>query len=146
MTSIAQSKKLTTYEVYTEEGPIRLTGTDVFDGHHTMNELYDHRFSLFIALLKAYDGVITPLDGRGSKMFCWKSKHHDDGTMFEGWFIAGITKRIPSFVLGGDETKIQVSYHLPLKFWHKVSVMELDKAPKWDGHTSHDVIERLLSL
>jgi hypothetical protein len=50
---------------------------DVSDGYHTFAELYQHRFALFLALCRALE-------------MGWKSRLHADGTMYPGWFIAGI--------------------------------------------------------
>ena len=33
-----------------------------------------------------------------------------------------------------------------MKYWDLFNVKELEKAPKWDGHTSDQAINRLLSL
>lgn len=110
---------------------------DVSDGHHSMNELYEHRHTLFCALCKVYDNYITPLN---SRITCWKSKFHANGTMFEGWFIAGMC--VNQF----DGSKKQITYHLPIRWWDKFNVMVLDKAPEWDGHNSHEVLRRLMEL
>jgi hypothetical protein len=94
---------------------------EVSDGYHTFNELYAHRFALFLALCRALD-------------MGWKSRQHANSTMYPGWFIAGMT--LP--MVG------EISYHLPLEEWDKTPyLLALDKAPSWDGHTSDDVIERL---
>lgn len=97
----------------------RLKEGDVSDGYHTFNELYEHRHVLFANVVNQNVGG-------------WKSKLHDDGTMFKGWFIAGIPTK------DGDAT-----YHIPLKHWDLFQCREIDKAPKWDGHTSDDVIQRI---
>lgn len=94
---------------------------DTSDGHHTFGELYEHRHALFSVLCRTFIG--------------WKSKLHDDGTMYEGWFIAGI-----------ETPTGTASYHLPIAWWDRFECRELDKAPKWDGHTPNDVIERIQSL
>ena len=91
------------------------------DGYHTFNELYEHRFSLFSVVCKAYNG--------------WKSKLHSDGTMYDGWFVAGV-----------ETPKGQATYHMPMAWWGKFPVHELEKAPQYDGHTPNDVIERIHSL
>ena len=64
----------------------------------------------------------------------WKSWKHDDGTMFDNYFIVGITTE------EGDYT-----YHYHKDYWDMFNVKELDNAPEWDGHKSED-ITRLLSL
>jgi hypothetical protein len=94
----------------------------VSDGHHTFKELYDHRHALFIALLSVMDHA-------------WKSLKHDDGSSFEGYFIAGIE-------LNGK----MISYHLPNELWDHVHATPLDCAPEWDGHTPADVVERLMGF
>jgi len=93
------------------------------DGYHTFNELYEHRHSLFIALTKAY------------KNCSWKSKFHSDGSMFDGWFIAGIAT-----------TYGQATYHIPMRLWDEFDIDELPCAPPWDGHTADDVIKRIKTL
>ena len=90
------------------------------DGYHTFNELYEHRFALFANLVAITDA--------------WKSKKHFDGTMYDGWFIAGINK----------EKGKQISYHIPVRLWNSFKCEVLDVAPEWDGHTSEDVLKRLI--
>lgn len=112
-------------------------GIQLSDGYHTMDELYNHRYALFCALVKIYDNYVTPL---GSRIRCWKSHYHADGTMFEDSFIAGME------VMQFDGTKEQITYHLPMDWWDKFKVIHLIIAPEYDGHTSEDVIERLMKL
>ena len=92
----------------------------VSDGHHTFDELYEHRMLLFIALAEAYPEL------------SWKSKLHADGTMYDGWFIAGMN--LPT----GN-----ITYHIKLRLWDLLKVKEYDVAQPWDGHTSNDVELRL---
>lgn len=113
------------------------------DEYHTMKELYEHRYELFLALVKIYDNYITPL---GREVKCWKSKFHDDGTMFDNSFILGIRAVKVAWLADIDPSVINITYHLPLKYWDRANVIELDKAPKWDGYTSKDVLERLRLL
>ena len=57
---------------------------------------------------------------------------HDTGDMFDGYFIVGV------------ETKNgQATYHYPVEYWELFDVKELKNAPKWDGHTAKDAIERI---
>jgi hypothetical protein len=94
---------------------------EISDGYHTFNELYEHRHILFLGMLSA------------SREKAWRSKLHADGTMFDGWFIAGLDTELGT-----------ATYHLPLRMWHLFDVIrEIDKAPEWDGHTSNDVLVRL---
>ena len=87
------------------------------DGHHTFAELYDHRFTLYIALCRL-------LVVKNGNIFAkvWRSKIQSDGTMPEGWFIMGISK----------EPGEQITYHLPLSRWDETDFAEtLDRAPEW---------------
>lgn len=113
-------------------------GKQVSDEYHSMEELYEHRYALFAALVRIYDGYITPLGA--TAVTAWKSKFHSDGTMFDGYFIAGIGRK------NIDGTSFQISYHLPLNWWNKFQCAALSRAPEYDGHTSKDVIERLGKL
>lgn len=96
----------------------------ISDGYHTFDELYAHRCTLFAALMKC------------NPELSWKSEFHFDGSRFDDWFIAGMN--LPSGV---------ITYHLPMdQFWQKLNVIKtLDNAPEWDGHTSDDVIKRIIS-
>jgi hypothetical protein len=118
-------------------GNMDIWAEDVSDGYHTFDELYQHRHALFIALCKIYDNYITPLQTR---VKCWKSKLHHDGSMFEGQFILGMT--ITEFTGPMKE----ISYHLPLNLWTKINVIQLKNAPPYSGYTSDDVVRRLLEL
>lgn len=97
--------------------------SQVSDGYHTFEELYNHRHVLFLALMKSYPGL------------AWASPLHHDETEFTGFFIAGIN--LPQGM---------VTYHLPLELWG-AAVMTccevLPTAPPFDGHSSTDVIDRL---
>ena len=103
----------------------------ISDGYHTFGELYEHRIILFIALAKQ-------LQKRKSfKLPIWKSRFHEDGVEWEGWFILGI----------GEKAGEQITYHLPSSKWDDCAfIPERGRAPKWDGHTANDVLERLQKL
>jgi len=118
---------------------------EVTDSHHTMEELYEHRHRLFLALVKIYDNYMTPMDCR---IKCWKSDIHDDGSKYEGWFILGMTVTQPRMTFDPNEKDIifDISYHLPMKYWHIANVRELAKAPPYDGYTSKNILERLMRL
>lgn len=94
----------------------------ISDGSHTFDELYYHRMVLFSIICNQ------------NKELAWKSKLHHDGTMYDNYFIVGITT--PE----GDYT-----YHYDLEYWDMFKVKELEKAPEWDGHKPKD-ITRLYSL
>ena len=86
-----------------------------------LNELYEHRNMLFCALMNAHRHI------------SWWSPFHDDGTMFDGQFIGGID--LPSGT---------ITYHMPVAYMkHLGCVPARTAAPKWDGHTPEDVIERI---
>ena len=92
------------------------------DGYHTFDELYLHRNLLFIALLNERGG--------------WAADKHHDGTMYDGFFIAGMG-------LSGK----QIAYHLPddlRTIVESVGITIDNFAPEWDGHTSDDVLRRII--
>ena len=97
---------------------------EVSDGYHTFNELYHHRAILFSIICNNFPEL------------AWKSKAHDTGDMFDGMFIVGI-----------ETPEGQATYHYDIEpYWDLYKVKELDRAPKWDGHTPADAIKRLASL
>lgn len=101
------------------------------DGSHTFDELYRHRYQLFIVIcqLLLNDGGVGPKP--------WRSKLHADGTMYDDYFLLGINQK------AGE----QISYHLPMEYWDKTEGIEwIDNAPEWDGHTPQDVLDRLEKL
>lgn len=94
-------------------------GMDVSDGSHTFNELYYHRMILFSIICNNLN------DG---KCKAWKSWKHSDDTMFDDYFIVGITT--PE----GD-----YSYHYHKDYWNEFAVDELETAPVYDGHLPSDI-------
>ena len=97
---------------------------EVSDGYHTFNELYHHRAVLFSVICNANPDI------------AWKSKLHDTGDMFEGMFIVGI-----------ETSQGQATYHYDIEpYWDMYKVKELERAPKWDGHTPEQAIERIKTL
>lgn len=122
---------------------MHIQADSVSDGYHTMDELYEHRIRLYLALVKIYDNYITPLN---VAVKCWKTRKHADGSSYHGWFLLGMTciKPSPDFI--GDPTIFEISYHIPDKYWQTVNVVELPKASPFDGYTPNDVLERLLRL
>lgn len=94
------------------------------DGYHTFNELYHHRAVLFSVICNMFPDI------------AWKSKIHDDGTMYDEMFIVGI-----------NTPEGQATYHYDLEpYWNMFKVKELEKAPKYDGHTPVDAINRIGKL
>ena len=100
-----------------------LTPGQISDGYHTFDELYTMRNALFIAFCNVQKGL------------AWKSKAHEDGSMFEGYFIAGFRNNPGN----------QISFHLPLELWDQLHVKEYSTAVEWDGHKDKDKIYRLLN-
>lgn len=101
--------------------PSQLVTGDTSDGYHTFNELYHHRAVLFSVIVKAFPDK------------AWKSKQHNDGTMYDGMFIVGI-----------DTPEGQATYHYDIDpYWDIFECYELARAPKWDGHTPAQAIERI---
>jgi hypothetical protein len=91
------------------------------DGDHTFNELYHHRAVLFSVICNMFPEK------------AWKSKLHDTGDMFDGMFIVAI-----------ETEQGQATYHYDIEpYWDMIKVKELEKAPKWDGHSPADAIERI---
>jgi hypothetical protein len=105
-----------------------IDGGQISDGYHTFDELYDHRCLLFALYLDTPDGIHG-----------WKARKHADGSEWEGWFIAGIE------LVGYDGPVGTITYHIPNKFWNLFHVDEREHAPEWDGHTSADVIARMIA-
>lgn len=101
---------------------MKLNKGSISDGYHTFDELYKHRTALFACLCSCEPDI------------AWKARKHADGSTYEGFFIAGMS--LPN----GD-----VSYHIEDKYWDWFEFAEeLDTAPKFDGYSSDDVIDRLL--
>ena len=97
---------------------------DLSDGYHTFNELYHHRAILFSVICNMMPDK------------AWKSKLHDTGDMFDNMFIVGI-----------ETPNGQATYHYDINpYWDMFKVKELERAPKWDGHTAQDAIERISKL
>jgi hypothetical protein len=96
---------------------------NISDGYHTFGQLYHDRAVLFAMICNTY------------KDKAWKSKQHDDGTMFDDMFIVGVATPHGHY-----------TYHFHIEpYWDMYDVMEIERAPKWDGHTYKD-IDRLFGL
>lgn len=108
-----------------EDGSLKSAG-EISDGYHTFSELYHHRAILFATILN--NPMFAPI--------AWKSKLHEDGTMYDGMFIVGI-----------ETPKGQASYHYDIEpYWEMFKVKELEHAPHFDGYTPAESIERIKSL
>lgn len=105
----------------------------ISDGYHSFSELYECRNVLFIALCKqlAFDFTQPYISD------VWKSMCHADGSRMDGWFIMGI----------GEQQGHIMTFHLPMKYWEDTNfAKELERAIHWDGHTTSDVLDRLMKL
>lgn len=103
---------------------------NVSDGYHTFNELYEFR--------KVYNAVLFNQWAMLGKYEVHKSRKHHDGTLCfgGGWFI------VVAVLPGG-----QITNHYEEKDWELFKIPEEDVAKyEFDGHTSKDVINRLLAL
>ena len=96
--------------------------SNISDGSHTFGELYHHRAILFAVICNTY------------KDKAWKSWKHEDNTMYEGYFIVGVTT-----------AKGNYTYHYHKDYWDIFKVKELPNAPAYDGHKPED-IDRLFTL
>lgn len=96
---------------------------EMSDNYHTFDELYEHRTVLFSVICNQ------------NKSISWKSKKHEDNTMYDQMFIAGI-----------NTPKGQAAYHIENEYWDWFKVKELDTAPHYDGYTPQESLERLKSL
>lgn len=96
--------------------------SNISDGSHTFGELYHHRAILFAVICNTY------------KEKAWKSWKHEDNTMYEDYFIVGVTT-----------AKGNYTYHYHKDYWDIFKVKELPNAPAYDGHKPED-IDRLFTL
>ncbi len=95
----------------------------ISDGYHTFGQLYHDRAILFAVICNTF------------KDKAWKSKQHDDGTMFDDMFIVGV-----------ETPQGQYTYHYHIEpYWDMYNVKEIEYAPMWDGHT-HEDVNRLFGL
>lgn len=98
---------------------------EVSDGDHTFNDLYNHRVVLYASLCNILSS--------SGKYDVWKTRMHDDGSSYDGWFLVGVK-------LGSGE----VSYHCEEKYFEFFHCPEIEKAPPFDGYTADDVLGRLI--
>jgi len=105
------------------------------DGYHTFDELYAHRYILWVKLCEMMY-ITDKTTGDPNSLI--KAKKNHDGTEYVGYFILGYTD---------PTSKKQISYHLPMKYWDMCYFSkEYDIYPDYDGHTSTDVLTRLSQL
>lgn len=130
MKTITTKKLESHYNNMGENGQeMELVCEDVTDGYHTFDELYDFR--------RAYNAVLFNEWASQNKFNVHKSERHHDGEQCfgGGWFIVVAT--LPT----GD-----ISNHYEMKYWDLFKCEIREKSKEWDGHTSDDVLKRLLVL
>lgn len=112
----------------------------ISDGQHTFGDLYYHRAVLTSVIARMVAKNMRDIDAstkidlsrkRDLIGICSviKSMKHDDGTMFDGYFIVQFNTPAGQF-----------SYHYPLDYWDMFKdVVERKQADKYDGHTAEDI-------
>lgn len=100
------------------------------DGYHTFNELYEFRM--------VYNAVLFNEWANANKYNVHKSWCHYDGEKCfgGGWFV--VIAVLPTG---------QITNHYEAKFWDLFKIPFTEKVlVEFDGHTSKDVVDRLLNL
>jgi hypothetical protein len=126
---------------------------EISDGFHSFNELYEFRKLYNALLFNEWARQITTetafrKDARGrtkqivvaesNKYDVHKSIRHNNGELCfgGGWFV--VIAILPSG---------QITNHYEMKDWDLFKIPEVEKAKyEFDGHTSQDVVERMLNL
>lgn len=120
--------------------------SQVSDGWHTFSELYKIRLAYNVALFNEWaqqqqasetEFVHLNVPRLLPKHDVHKSQRHYDGELCfgGGWFI--VVANPPSG---------QISNHYEEKYWDLFKIPNYEKAKyEWDGHTTDDVIKRLLA-
>jgi len=102
------------------------------DGHHSFQELYEHRNLLFITIARM-------LHDEGN--WTWKSVKDKHGKDLKGWFILGVDYIYPDLA-----ELLQITYHLPMSVWKYCKFANTVNKSQWNGHTSQDVIKQLKQM
>ncbi len=106
---------------FKKENPNESVG-ELSDTYHSFNDLYKHR-----TILTALAFLNLP--------YAWKSKIHEDGSMYDGMFV-----------VGAPTPYGMISYHYDLEFWDMFKIPELPHAPHFTGYTDEDVLDRLTNI
>ena len=91
---------------------------DISDGYHSFGDLYKHRTYLLALAM-----IHMP--------YAWKSRVHEDGTMYDGMFVVGFPT--PTGM---------VTYHCDNEYWNDFKVPAIPHAPHFDGYSDKDVLDR----
>ena len=98
---------------------------NISDGHHSFDELYEHRNVLYITVCK--------LLAKHTDITVWKTIPKD------GWFL---------LILRPYGT--QISYHLPESKYEECPFPKIGEGTNykytWDSHTHKDALERLKTI
>lgn len=126
---------------------------EISDSYHTFNELYEIRLAYNVALFnewaanciqvtevkkKGEDLIYRKIEPTQVKYNVHKSWRHYEGDLCFGgdWFI--VVANLPTG---------QISNHYHKTHWDKFKIPEVEKALyPFDGHSTKDVIERLINL
>ena len=96
----------------------KIINNDISDGYHTFDELYEHRCLLFVNLA----------------LTCSRKAVYKFDPEYGDWLCLYL-----------ETDNGQISYHIPSKFLYLIEgKIRRDDSYKWDGHTSEDVISRLV--
>ena len=106
---------------FKKENPNESVG-ELSDTYHSFNDLYKHR-----TILTALAFLNLP--------YAWKSKIHEDGSMYDGMFVVGVPTPYG-----------MISYHYDLEFWDMFKIPELPHVPHFTGYTDEDVLDRLTNV
>lgn len=106
--------------------------SQISDGYHTFNELYRYRM-----LLQAgwFNQLYADYSNHDQGCVVVKSWRHSDGEFCfgkENYFVV-----VAEFPTG------QVSNHYKGEYWDLFKVLEVDRAPEWDGHSASDAADRM---
>lgn len=101
---------------------------DTSDGYHTFDELYYYRM-----LYNAAFANLCVSEGTGANVV--KSWRHSDGELCFG--------KDDYFVVVMELPTGQVSNHYHGEHWDLFKVLEVERAPEWDGHTPQQAAQRL---
>jgi hypothetical protein len=112
-----------------------MSADKTLDEFHTLEELYEHRLALCVALFNYLSDLHLSFTA-GEAPYIIKSRKHNDGSMFDGYFVVMM-----------NSPEGQISYHYENKHWELFKIPAEECVPwPFDGHTSQDVIKRLLAL
>ena len=100
--------------------------SDISDGYHTFAEIYRYRM-LYNALL------FNEWAKKGLFGVC-KSKRHSDGEPCFGGDYFVVYAKLPTG---------QFTNHYKLKYWNLFDIPEVERAPRYDGHTPDEGADRM---